>query len=141
MTCFVFDTLSVTPVVSGPPFGGMVCLQECRDDVFDCSCESAGQSVYGPRISFLGLYNPCQCKTSCCATSSRVTRSLRYAHLWWLFRRVHVLRVTCIIYLLNIWVSIVIFLNQTSFIFICYNSICCTFSSYILIPLLSINVN
>jgi hypothetical protein len=24
MTCFIFDTLSVTPVVSGPPFGGMV---------------------------------------------------------------------------------------------------------------------
>jgi hypothetical protein len=37
----VFDTVSITPVVSGPPFGGMVCLQECRDDVVECSCESA----------------------------------------------------------------------------------------------------
>jgi hypothetical protein len=25
--CFIFDTASITPVVSGPPFGGMVCLQ------------------------------------------------------------------------------------------------------------------
>jgi hypothetical protein len=37
---FVFDTLSITPVVSGPPFCGMVCLQECRDDVVDCSSEA-----------------------------------------------------------------------------------------------------
>jgi hypothetical protein len=50
--------LSITPVVSGPPFGGMVCLQECRDDVVDGPCESAGQLVYGPRIGFLGHFSP-----------------------------------------------------------------------------------
>jgi hypothetical protein len=35
----------------------MVCLQECHDDVVDCSCESARQSVYGPQISFLGHFS------------------------------------------------------------------------------------
>jgi hypothetical protein len=78
--CFVFDTLSITPVVSGPPFGGMVCLQECRD-VVDCSCESAGQSVYGPRIGFLGNFSPFWCKTFGGITSSCVARSIRNVHL------------------------------------------------------------
>jgi hypothetical protein len=45
---YFVDTLFITLVVSGPPFGGLVCLRKCRDDVVDCSCESAGQSVYGP---------------------------------------------------------------------------------------------
>jgi hypothetical protein len=54
--CFIFDTLSIILVVSGPPFGGLVCLGKCQDDVIDCSCESAGQSVYGPRIGFLGHF-------------------------------------------------------------------------------------
>jgi hypothetical protein len=53
---FIFDTLSITLIVSGPPIGGMVCLRKCRDNIVDCSCESAGQSVYGPRIGFLGLF-------------------------------------------------------------------------------------
>jgi hypothetical protein len=58
-----FDTLFITLVVSGPPFGGLVCLRKCFDDVVDCSCESAGQSVYGPRICFLGPFDPFRCKT------------------------------------------------------------------------------
>jgi hypothetical protein len=32
-------------------------------DVVDCSYESAGQLVYGPRIGFLGRLDPCRCKT------------------------------------------------------------------------------
>jgi hypothetical protein len=56
------DTLSITLVVSGPPFGGLVCLRKCRDDVVDCSCESVGQSVYGLRIGFLGPFSPFRCK-------------------------------------------------------------------------------
>jgi hypothetical protein len=59
----------------------MVCLQKCHDDVVDCSCESAGQSVYGPRIGFLGHFSPFQCKTFGGITSSCVARSLRDAHL------------------------------------------------------------
>jgi hypothetical protein len=61
--CFIFDTLSITLVVSGPPFGSLVCLREYRDGVVDCSCESAEQSVYGLQISFLGHLNPFRCKT------------------------------------------------------------------------------
>jgi hypothetical protein len=30
---YFFDTLSVTLVVSGPPFGSLVCLRKCHDDV------------------------------------------------------------------------------------------------------------
>jgi hypothetical protein len=60
---FIFDILSITLVVSGLPIDGVVCLSKCSDDVVDCSCECAGQLVYGPRISFLGHYIPCRCKT------------------------------------------------------------------------------
>jgi hypothetical protein len=74
-----FDILSITLVVSGQPIGGVVCLSKCRVDVVDCSFESAGQLVYGPRICFLGYCDPCLCKTSGCTTSSCVARSLRYA--------------------------------------------------------------
>jgi hypothetical protein len=59
---YFFDTLSITLVVSGLPFGGLVCLRKCRDDVVDCSCESARQLVYGPRIGFLGPFDPFRCK-------------------------------------------------------------------------------
>jgi hypothetical protein len=58
----------------------MACLRKCCDDVVDCSCEIAGQSVYGPRIGFLGLFDPCWCETCGCTTRSCVTRSLRHAH-------------------------------------------------------------
>jgi hypothetical protein len=37
---FIFDTLSITLVVSGPPIGDVICLSKCRDDVVDWSCES-----------------------------------------------------------------------------------------------------
>jgi hypothetical protein len=70
-----FDTLSITLVVSGPPFGGLVCLRKCRDDV-DCSCESAGQLVHGPRIGFLGPFDPLRCGTNSSITSSHVARCL-----------------------------------------------------------------
>jgi hypothetical protein len=67
---FIFDTLSSTLVVSCPPIGSVVCLSKCCDDVVDCSCESAGQLVYGPRIGFLGHFDPCQCKTNSSITSN-----------------------------------------------------------------------
>jgi hypothetical protein len=76
-----FNTLSTTLVVSGLPFGGLVCLRKWRDNVLDCSCESAVQSVFGPRIGFLGPFDPFRCKTNGSITSSPVARSLRYAHL------------------------------------------------------------
>jgi hypothetical protein len=75
------DTLSITLVVFGPPIGGIVCLSKCRDGVVDCFCESLGQWVYGPRIGFLGHFDPCRCKTDSSITSSHVARSLGYAHL------------------------------------------------------------
>jgi hypothetical protein len=56
--------LFFTLVVFGLPIGGVVCLSKCRDGVVDSSCESAGQSMYGPRIGFLGHFNPCWCKTN-----------------------------------------------------------------------------
>jgi hypothetical protein len=90
------DTLSITLVVSGLPFGSLLCLGKFRDDVVDCSCESAGQSVYGPRIGFLGHFGPFCCKTDGSITSSRVARSL-----YWIFRHVRVLRVTFIIYVVS----------------------------------------
>jgi hypothetical protein len=94
--CFVtFDKLSITLVVSGLPIGSVVCLSRCHDDV-DYSCESVGQSVYGPHIGFLGHFDPCRCRTSWCDTSSHVAGSLQCAHLRWLFKCVYVLRVTCI---------------------------------------------
>jgi hypothetical protein len=52
------DTLSITLVVSSLPFGRLFCLRKCLDDVVDCSCESVGQSVYGPWIGFLGPFVP-----------------------------------------------------------------------------------
>jgi hypothetical protein len=67
----VFGTLFITLVVSGLPFGGLVCLRKCRHDVVDCSCESAGQSVYGPQIGFLRPFDPFRCKTNGSITSSR----------------------------------------------------------------------
>jgi hypothetical protein len=77
-----FDTLSITLVVSDPPFGSLVCLSKCHDDVVDYSCESAGQLVYGPRIGFLGPFDPFPCNTGGSSiTSSCVTCSLQYAHL------------------------------------------------------------
>jgi hypothetical protein len=69
------DTLSITLVVFGPPFGGLVCLEKCRDDVVDCSCESTGQSVYGSQIGFLGPFGPFWCKTNGGITSSHVAVS------------------------------------------------------------------
>jgi hypothetical protein len=75
------DILSITLVVSGSPFGGLVLLRKCRDDVVDCFCVSAGQSVYGPRIGFLGPYDSFLRKTGGSINSSRVARSLQYAHL------------------------------------------------------------
>jgi hypothetical protein len=78
--CFIFDKLCITLVVSGPPFGGLVCLRKCRDNV-DCSCESVGQSVYGPRISFLGHFNPFWCRTDSSITRSLVARSLHGVEL------------------------------------------------------------
>jgi hypothetical protein len=74
--CYHFETFSITPVVSGPPFGGMVCLQGCRDDVVDSFCESAGLSVYGPWIDFLGHFSPFRCKNFGGIASSRVAGSL-----------------------------------------------------------------
>jgi hypothetical protein len=60
-----------TLVVSGPSIGGVVCLSKCRVDVVDCSSESAELSVYGPRIGFMGHFDPFRCKTySCTATGS-----------------------------------------------------------------------
>jgi hypothetical protein len=41
----------------GPPIGVMVCLSKCPDGVVDCFCESVGQSVYRPRIGFLGHFD------------------------------------------------------------------------------------
>jgi hypothetical protein len=61
---YFFDTLSIAVVIFGLPFGSLVCLRKCRDDVFDCSCEIAGQSVYEPQICFLGPFDPFQCKTN-----------------------------------------------------------------------------
>jgi hypothetical protein len=69
---FYFLTLSITLVHFGPPFGGLVSLRKCRDDVVNCSCESAGQSAYGPRIGFLGPFDPFRCRTSGSITSSHV---------------------------------------------------------------------
>jgi hypothetical protein len=65
-------------------------------DAVNCSCEIAGQSVYGLCISLLGSFDPCQCKTTGGTTSSRVACSFRYTQLWCHFRRVHVLHVTCL---------------------------------------------
>jgi hypothetical protein len=62
------NTLSIILVVSGLPIGGLVCLSKCCIDVVDCSCESAGQSLYGPRIGFLRHFNPWRYKTSSCTT-------------------------------------------------------------------------
>jgi hypothetical protein len=73
---FFFYTLSITLVVSGLPFGGLVCLRKCRDDVNDFSCESAVDSMYGSRIGFLGPFDPFWCKTNGSITSSCVAHSL-----------------------------------------------------------------
>ena len=89
-----FDTLSITLGVYGLPFSGLVCLEECRNNAVDCSSESAGQSVYGPRTSFLEHFGPFRCKTDGSITSSHLARSLQYAHLWWLFRRMLFLHIT-----------------------------------------------
>jgi hypothetical protein len=64
-----FGTLSITLVFFGVPIASMFCLRKCRDDVVDCSCESAGQLLYGPRIGFLGLFDPCRSGTLGCTTS------------------------------------------------------------------------
>jgi hypothetical protein len=57
-------------------FGGLVCLRKCSNDVVDCSCESGGQSVYGPQIGFLEPFDPFRCKTNGSITSSHVAHSL-----------------------------------------------------------------
>jgi hypothetical protein len=62
---FFSDTFSITLVVYGLPIGDLVCLcQSAVVDVVGCSCEGAGQLVYGPRTSFLGSFVPCRCRTN-----------------------------------------------------------------------------